>query len=88
MDTIFMKSESSKTSEPHVLILKLNDKLDVGYRDTERVFKVFDIKNLGEYHDLYVQSDTLLIANVFGNFRNKCTKYINLIMLIFYLHQD
>ena len=29
MDTIFMKSESSKTSEPHVLILKLNDKLDL-----------------------------------------------------------
>ena len=29
MDTIFMKSESSKTSEPHVLITKLNDKLDL-----------------------------------------------------------
>ena len=28
MDTIFMNSEKSKTSEPHVLILKLTDKLD------------------------------------------------------------
>ena len=29
MDTIFMNSENSKTSEPHVLILKLSDKLDL-----------------------------------------------------------
>ena len=29
MDTIFMSSENSKTSEPHVLIIKLTDKLDL-----------------------------------------------------------
>ena len=32
----------------------------------------FKITNLGYYHDLYVQSDTLLLANVFANFRNNC----------------
>ena len=30
------------------------------------------MNNLGDYHDLYVQSDTTLLADVFDNFRNKC----------------
>ena len=31
-------------------------------------------KNLGDYHDWYVQSDTILLADVFENFRNMCIK--------------
>ena len=30
------------------------------------------MNNLGDYHDLYVQSDTLLLADILENFRNKC----------------
>ena len=36
----------------------------------KRVFKYFEIKTLGEYHNLSVQSNTLLSADVVGNFRN------------------
>ena len=45
---------------------------DIDYRHGNNVFKIFKLKNLEEYHDLYVQSDTLLLADVFENFRNKC----------------
>ena len=44
----------------------------------QKVWDVFEINNLGEYHDLYVQSDTLLLADVFENFRNKCLEIYEL----------
>ena len=40
------------------------------YAHTQKVWKVFEIKNLGEYHDWYVQRVTLLLADVFENFRD------------------
>ena len=36
--------------------------------------KDFEIKSLGEYHGLYVQSHTLLLTDVFENFKNMCPK--------------
>ena len=51
---------------------------DIDYRHGNNVFKRFKLKNLGEYHDLYVQSDTLLLADVFENFRNTCIKVYEL----------
>ena len=39
---------------------------------------LFKLNNLGEYHDLYVQSDTLLLEDVFENFRNTCLKVYEL----------
>ena len=47
---------------------------DIDYRHGNNEFKRFKLKNLGKYHDLYVQSDTLLLADVFENFRNTCLK--------------
>ena len=45
---------------------------DVDHRHAKKVFKEFKMNNLGNYHNLYVQSNTILPANVFVNFRNKC----------------
>ena len=44
---------------------------DVDHRHAKRVFKNLSNKNLGDYHDLYVQSDTILLADVFEKFRKK-----------------
>ena len=38
------------------------------------MYEEFKLKNLGDYHDFYVQSDTSLLADVFENFRSKCIK--------------
>ena len=44
----------------------------------KRVFKSLNNKNFGDYHDLYVKSDTLLLAGVSKNFRNKCIEIYEL----------
>ena len=41
---------------------------DVDYRHKRKVYKEFNTKNIGDNHDLYVQSDTLLVADVFEDF--------------------
>ena len=41
---------------------------DIDYRHGNNVFNKFKLNNLGDYHDLYVQSDTLLLADVFENY--------------------
>ena len=49
--------------------LNMEDITDAHYAHAKRICKDFEIKNLGEYHDLYIQSDTLLLANVFKNLK-------------------
>ena len=54
--------------------LNMEDISDIDYRHANNVFKVFKLENLEDYHDLYVPSDTLLLADVFNNFRDMCLK--------------
>ena len=50
--------------------LNIESIIDIDYIYATRVFKEFKMNNLGDYHDLYVQSDTLLLADIFENFRD------------------
>ena len=52
--------------------LNIEDITDADHVHPKRRSKEFQIKNVWEYHDFYVQSDTLLLADVFENFRNMC----------------
>ena len=54
----------------------------------KRVCKDLKIKNLGEYHNSYVQGDTFLLADVFEDFRIRVLKYMKKSLLTFLLHQD
>ena len=44
----------------------------------QKVWEVFKTKDMSENYDLYVQSDTLLLADVFENFRDKCIEIYGL----------
>ena len=52
--------------------LYLEDITAKDYAHAQKVFEEFKLKNLRDYHDLHVQSDTLLLEDVFENFRDKC----------------
>ena len=58
--------------------LIMEDIADVDRRLAKRVFKNLNNKNPVDYHSFYVQSDTLLLADVFENFRNKCIEIYEL----------
>ena len=58
--------------------LNMEDITDADYVHAKRVCKNFEIKNLGEYQELYRQSNTLLLADGFENFRNMCLKIYEL----------
>ena len=47
------------------------------------VFKKINNENIGDYHQLYVQNDTLLLIDIFENFRNKCVEIYELDLAYF-----
>ena len=51
---------------------------DADHAHAKRDCQDFEIKQLGKYHDLNVQSDTLSLADLFENFRNICLEIYGL----------
>ena len=64
-----MKRQYLKKEKYFYSQFSMEDITDADYAHAKRVSKDSEIKHLREYHDLYVQSDTLLLADVFKNFR-------------------
>ena len=51
---------------------------DEQYKHAQNVWDTFNLKTMGDYHDLYLKSDILLLADVFENFRKTCLQYYKL----------
>ena len=56
----------------------MEDITDADYSHAKKFCKDFELKNLGEFHDLYAQSNILLLADVFANFQNMCLQMFEL----------
>ena len=54
------------------------------YQHAQRVWKEFGIRDLGDYHDLYLRTDVVLLANVFEALRDTCLKHYTLDPVHFY----
>ena len=52
--------------------LNMESITNVDFRHANKMWRCFKYKNLSDYYDLYVKSDTLLLADVCENFRSKC----------------
>ena len=67
--------------------LNLKNITDKNYARAKKVWGVFEIRNLGEYHKLYVQTNKLFLADI--EILEICVLiYMNLILYILYLHLD
>ena len=69
---------SSPKKEDFHSHLNIDDTTVANYAHAKSVCKDFEIKNLAGYHDLYFQNDTILLADIFENFRNMCLKIYEL----------
>ena len=75
MDSWERFNEKSLPSEKEFYSnLNMEDIDEIDYRHGNNVFTNLKLDNLGIYHDLYVKSETLLLADVFENFRDMCLK--------------
>ena len=78
MDSFDKFNEKLPSKEYFYSILNDEHITDDQYKHAQNVWNTFNLKNMGEYHDLYLKSDILLLADVFENFRKTCLQYYKL----------
>ncbi|XP_068689838.1 uncharacterized protein [Montipora foliosa] len=78
MDSFDKFNEKLPPKEEFYSILNDEHISDDQYKHAQNVWNTFNLKNMGEYHDLYLKSDILLLADVFENFRKTCLQYYKL----------
>ena len=79
MDSFDKFNETKLPVQQHFYSILNNEHIsDEQYKHAQNVWDTFNLKTMGDYHDLYLKSDILLLADVFENFRKTCLQYYKL----------
>ena len=76
--TVLINSMKNYQQKKTFSIMNNEHITDEDYKHVQTVWETFELKSMGEYHDLYLKSDVLLLTDVFENFRRTCMQYYEL----------